>query len=179
LAIISTSALVAGNATVFAAEEAGKISIAIPYKGKAIAEYRFTLLPLEQTGDEYDAQLPDSVNWLICDAEYIVFHYEITELAEGYLPPLSNTAMQLFFANGETVDAIPHENVSFRLTEELPENEGLIFLPVPQTVAPPETARFSYSIREEVPKIYGGSNSVRILEMGAVVEDINEEDWKW
>lgn len=159
--------------------ESGELSIAIPYKGKTIAEYRLVQLPLERTGDEYDAQLPDGDNWLICDEDYIVFLYERTKLAKGYLPPISASGMQLLFASGETTDAIPHESVSFRLTEELRENEGLIFLPIPQTVAPPDKARFSYSIREEVPKIYGGSKSVRILEMGALIEDINGEDWKW
>ena len=181
--LIAMIFLLTWNCAAFAAGEiggeGGELSITISYQGKTIAEYLVVRIPLEQLGDEYDAQLPESDNWLICDKEYIVFYFERTKLKKGYLPPISVNGLQLLYENGETIDAIPHEEVSFRLNEELAENEGLVFLPIPQTVAPPEKARFSYSIREDVPKIYGGTKSVRILEMGEVVKEIDEEDWIW
>jgi hypothetical protein len=168
-----------GAASAASESEDGELSIAISYKGKTIAEYRIIRVPLERTGEEYDAQLPGNGNWLICAEEYIVFYLEMTKLKEGYLPPISTNGMQLMYENGETISAIPNEDVPYRLNEELAENEGLIFLPIPQTVAPPENARFSYSIREEVPELYGGTKSFRILKIGEVNVQINEEDWIW
>ncbi len=177
LSILILGCCIAVYATDVPDEEA-EILLTVPYNGDTIAEYRILQVPLEQTGDEYDAQLPDSDNWLICDEEFVVFHYEIIELSEGYLPPLSETGMQIFYASGEAANAIPHEDVSFRLNEGLPENEGLLFFPVPEIGGPVKVARFSYSIREEVPKIYGGSKSVRILEIGEATIEIGKEDLK-
>ncbi|MCP4229287.1 MAG: hypothetical protein GY771_03950 [bacterium] len=168
-----------GTASATGESDDGELTVAISHQGQTIAEYRITQVPLERTGDEYDAQLPESDNWLICGEEYIVFYFEMTELKEGYLPPISTNGLQLLYEDGETISAIPNEDLSYHLNEELAENEGLIFLPIPQTVAPPETARFSYSIREEVPELYGGAKSVRILKIGELIKEINEEDWKW
>jgi hypothetical protein len=181
--LLTTAVFISGCSTaVFAADlsesEDTEIFLTIPYSGKTIAEYRVFPVPLERIGDEYDAQLPDSDNWLICDEEYVVFYYEIIQLKKGYLPPVSIAGMQLFYASGEAVNPIPSEKVSFRLNEELPENEGLIFFPVPEIGGPLKAARFSYSIREEVPKIYGGSKSVRILEMGETTIEIDKDDTK-